>query len=506
LILPFPRPGRVAYRDGVGRLRDVAVRFRAWLGTPLRPAGLGIRPIDVLAAALVIAAVELNNATASGPGQHPLDTIAYAWSAVVGAPILLRRRRPRGVLIACSVLQLLFYSLDRRDISPAPLLCLPLYDAAAAGFIALAVIIPAFYLTFGLVLVGATTHQSLASLATEFLPSIVVLLLAILLGDAVRSRRALAAQAAERLRLADEEREAEAARRVAEERLRIARELHDTVAHSMATIAVQAASALHVLGEGGGAEGEQDGEQAAPGRAGGAGEAGRTRAGVRAALTAIRDTSKDALADIRVTLGGLRADESELEPAETRTAGLARLDALSEAVRAAGAPVTVTIEGEPSALPPAVDHSAYRILQESLTNVLRHAGPDASAQIVLRYDPGALTIEVVDDGTGAADGNGNGSGSGSGSGDDAIPGGHGLTGMTERAAALGGQLSAGPRPAGGFEVIARLPLAPSPAKPGPGSAAPERPPPESPPPASPVPASPVPASPVPASPVSMEAG
>jgi signal transduction histidine kinase len=414
----------------------VAGRVRGWLLVPLRPAALRIRPVDVLATALVVAAVELTNATATGASQHPLDAVTYTWGVVVALPVLLRHRWPRGVLITCSVLLLAFYSLARRDISPVPLLCLPLYDAAAAGFLALAIIIPAVYMTIGLFIVDTSTHQSVLSLTTDFLPSLVVLLLAILLGDAVRSRRGAAAQTAERLRLAAEEREREAARRVAEERLRIARELHDTVAHSMATITVQAASALHVLG---------------------AGEPGGD--GVRDALAAIRDTSKGALADIRITLGELRGGDDELESAETRTAGLARLDALSSAVRAAGAPVTVAIEGEPVPLPPAVDHSAYRILQECLTNVLRHAGPEASAAVVLRYDPGALTIEVTDDGTGAPTAAAAGDGI---CGNGVAPGGHGLTGMTERAEALGGELAAGPLPGGGFRVTARLPV-PAPA-------------------------------------------
>src|SRR6185437_13739012 len=319
------------------------------------------------------------------------------WGAVVALPVLVRHRWPRGVLIACAVLLLLFYSTHRRDISPVPLLCLPLHDAAAAAFLALAIIIPAFYMIVGLFLVGAAQHAGALSLTEEFLPSLVVLLLAILLGDAVRNRRALAAETAERLRLADEEREREGARRVAEERLRIARELHDTVAHSMATIAVQAASALHVLDAP--PAGAADPRAADPRAADpGAADPRAADPGVREALTAIRETSKGALADMRVTLSDLRAEDSDVEQAATRTAGLARLDVLCSAVRAAGAPVTVTVEGEPAALPPEADHGAYRILQESLTNVLRHAGPDASADVVLRYGPTAVTVIVTDDG------------------------------------------------------------------------------------------------------------
>jgi signal transduction histidine kinase len=132
-------------------------------------------------------------------------------------------------------------------------------------------------------------------------------------------------------------------------------------------------------------------------------------------------------------------------------------------VRAAGAPVSVVIEGEPGRLPPDIDHAAYRILQESLTNVLRHAGPDASATVCLGYAPGTLTIRVTDNGTGAsaADGGtfGDSTSRDSTSGGHECGGGHGLTGMSERAAAVGGELSAGPGPGGGFEVIARLPAA-----------------------------------------------
>ena len=402
----------------MGRLRDT----------------LGIRLVDVGAAAAVLAAVEITVATGSGPGAHPLNAAAYLAGGVLVVPVLFRRRWPLQALIACSVLLLLYYVLDRRDISPAPLLCLPLYDAAVAGYLAVAIVIPVFYMSVGLFVVGASTHQSLVSLASEFLPSVVVLALAIALGDTVRSRRALAAETADRLRLAEEEREAEAAARVAQERLRIARELHDTVAHSMATITVQAGSALHLLDEG------------RPG-------------GTRDALVAIRDTSKGALADMRVTLGQLRGGAADVDDAQTRAAGLDRLGSLSDAVRAAGAPVSVTIEGEPVPLPPDVDHTAYRILQESLTNVLRHAGPEASAAVCLRYAPGALTIRVTDDGAGADPAARAGPG-----------GGHGLTGMTERAAAVGGELSAGPRADGGFEVTARLPVAAGPAVAGPAAA------------------------------------
>jgi signal transduction histidine kinase len=420
----------VAYGDRVGRLRDT----------------LGIRLVDVGAFLAVLAAVEITVATGGGPGAHPLNTGAYVAGGVLVLPVLLRHKWPLQVLITCSVLLLFYYWFARRNITPAPLLFLPLYDAAAAGYLVVPIVIPAFYMSVGLFVVDASTHESLVSLASEFLLSIVVLALAVVLGDTVRSRKALATQTADKLRLADEEREAEAAARVAQERLRIARELHDTVAHSMATITVQAGTALHLLDDGRG------------------GDESRGGTGIRDALVAIRDTSKGALTDMRVTLGELRGAGADVDAAETRAAGLDRLDSLSEAVRAAGAPVSVAIEGERVPLPPGVDHAAYRILQESLTNVLRHAGPDACAAVCLRFEPGALAIRVTDNGTGRAGDDGGDDGDGD-DGDGVAASGHGLTGMSERAAAVGGELSAGPRPGGGFEVTARLPVSAAPSAP-----------------------------------------
>jgi signal transduction histidine kinase len=458
----------------VGRLRD----------------RLGIRLVDVGAFAAVLAAVEVLVATGGGPGAHPLNTAAYVAGGILVLPVLLRHKWPLQVLIACAVLLLFYYWFERRNISPAPLLWLPLYDAVVAGYLVVAIVIPAFYMSVGLFVVDASTHESLVSLASEFLLSVVVLALAIVLGDTIRSRKALAAETADRLRLATEEREAEAAARVAQERLRIARELHDTVAHTMATITVQAGSALHLLDEGWAGLGGSPprGQRGRPGPAGTAANGADVGppAGIRDALVAIRDTSKGALTDMRATLGQLRGGGADVDGAETRTAGLDRLESLSEAVRAAGAPVSVAIEGERVPLPPGVDHAAYRILQESLTNVLRHAGPDASAAVCLRYEPGALTIRVTDDGTGADGRAAGGAGDPSGASGPSRAGGagdgsgHGLTGMTERAAAVGGQLSAGPRPGGGYEVTARLPVeaarsGPAPSAPAPSGPAPSGP-------------------------------
>ncbi|GAA4562471.1 sensor histidine kinase [Micromonospora coerulea] len=208
------------------------------------------------------------------------------------------------------------------------------------------------------------------------------------------------------------------ARRLADaERLRVAREVHDVVGHGLAAIHLQAEIALHLLA--------RKPEQA------------------EAALTAISRTSKEALDELRVTLTVVRRDEAADERAPAP--GLAQLPQLRDRLAGAGVPVTVEVTGEPRVLPVAVDLAAYRVVQESLTNVLRHAGP-ATATVRLRYAADELTVEVTDTGRGPASRAGR-------------PGpGYGLAGMRERVGALGGSFTAGVGPGGGFRVSATLPL------------------------------------------------
>jgi signal transduction histidine kinase len=212
--------------------------------------------------------------------------------------------------------------------------------------------------------------------------------------------------------------EEEARRRLAEERLRIARELHDVVSHSIAMISVQASSAVHVM--------DDRPEQA------------------REALLAIKAASRDALRDLRGILGVLHQAEDD-EP-RGPAAGLAEVGALVENVRRAGHEVTLDVDGTGDGLPAAIDLAAYRVIQEALTNVVRHA-PGAAAAVAVRRLPDALEIEVRDEGrtvTAGAEGR--------------QGAGRGLAGMRERVRAAGGSLEAGPRPAGGFAVRATLPL------------------------------------------------
>ena len=421
----------MAYRDAVRSVTPANRPQRRLPAWAVAEGPFGIRLFDVGIVALVIAVTEINVITGSGAGAVPLDLRAYLLGALLAVPILFRHRWPFQVMLACAALIFFYYIFARRNISPAPVFFVPLYDATLAGYLVWAVSIAAAFMLTGLVVVEVSTGQGLATLFQEFLSQIVILALGLTVGEVVRSRRALEAETATRLRLAEEERAAEAGRVVAEERLRIARELHDTVAHSMATITVQASSALHLL------------DSAAPGNR------------LRAALTAIRETSKGALTDMRSVLGQLRRPEpgDRHAPGQAEQTGLARLEALRDAVTAAGAAVTVTVEGDQRPLSADADHSAYRILQESLTNVLRHAGPGTAAHICLRYQPDTLTITVTDDGPV--------NGNGLAGGDGVLPGGggHGIDGMRERAASVGGELTAGPLPDGGFQVKAMLPVA-----------------------------------------------
>jgi signal transduction histidine kinase len=250
---PARGPGRgiplragMTYRDAVRSVPSARAprRLPSWA---LAEGPFGIRLVDLVITHLVILAIEVDVTVGSGPGAVPLTLTAHLLGAALAVPILFRHRYPFQVMLATAVLIFLYYIFARRNISPAPLFAVPFYDAAVAGYLAWAAVIGGSFMVTGLFVVEFSTREGLAQLASDFLPQIAVLALGLALGETVRSRRALATETTTRLRLAEEERAAEAGRLVAEERLRIARELHDTVAHSMATITVQAGSALHLL-------------------------------------------------------------------------------------------------------------------------------------------------------------------------------------------------------------------------------------------------------------------
>jgi signal transduction histidine kinase len=247
-------------------------------------------------------------------------------------------------------------------------------------------------------------------------PALVVA--ALFLGWAVSGRRAYIAEIEDRAARAEASREEELRHSLDAERLRIARELHDVVAHSIATINVQAGVAAHVI--------ERNPEHAAQ------------------ALTTIKASSKDALRELRNIVGILRQPEDNESRAPAP--GLAQLDVLIAAARDAGLPLDVRVTGQRRALPPTIDLAAYRIVQESLTNVLRHAGR-ATASVTIDYDDAQLVLDIADDGRATKRTNGS----------DGHPG-HGIAGMRERASAFGGALDAGPLDSGGFRVHAEIPL------------------------------------------------
>ncbi|CAL9428058.1 sensor histidine kinase [Streptomyces sp. NPDC057838] len=237
-------------------------------------------------------------------------------------------------------------------------------------------------------------------------------------GDAVRSRRAFVQAIRERAERAERTREEEARRRVAEERLRIARDLHDVVAHHIALVNVQAGVAAHVM--------DKRPDQA------------------KEALAHVREASRSALNELRATVGLLRQSGDPEAPTEPAP-GLDRLDELTGTFRSAGLHVEVARADQGTALPAAVGLAAYRIIQEALTNVQKHAGPQAKAEVsVVRVGPN-IEITVLDDGTGEGE-------------TPAAGGGHGLLGMRERVTALRGTLTTGPRYGGGFRVHAILPV------------------------------------------------
>jgi len=339
-------------------------------------------------------------------------------SLALTAPLALRRVRPTLAGLLVAAVGLLQLRLVATPLLADVAVLLVLYALAAygprwasAGGLALAL------LGAGAVALRYFGSEGLGVLAGVALFAAVTSLASWALGSFQRVRRQYVDQLAERARLLEVERDSESRLAVTGERQRIAREMHDVVAHSLSVIIAQA-----------------DGGRYAA--------AADPALGV-SALETISATGRQALTDMRSLLGVLREGPGD---ARTPQPDVARIPELVREVRASGLDVAVEVEGAPRPLPPAVQLAAYRIVQESLTNVLKHAGPAASARVLVRWDTDALRLAVDDDGRGAA----------------ALvapsPGGQGLLGMSERARLHGGSVTAAPRPGGGFRVRATLPV------------------------------------------------
>lgn len=345
--------------------------------------------------------------------SKPSDAVSTVLVLVIAVPYYFRRRAPLLVLAVSTAGLALLVGLDYYEGLIPTFLLVGAYTVGSwcpARRVVLGYI--GFLGALGAVYFSDPPDFSVGVLAsnTAFYTA------AFVIGWSVQSRRARLVALEERAEALERERDEEARRAVADERLRIAQELHDVVAHSMGVIAVQAGVGLHVI----------DADPA---------EAKRS-------LEAISTTSRSTLTEMRRLLGVLR---DEGDAGYLPAPGLADLARLVDDVTEAGVPVDLESHGDHPDVPHGVELTAYRIVQEALTNVLKHAGP-ARARVTVDYELGALRIEVVDDGRGV---NGR------------AGGGHGLLGMRERVAVYGGSLETGLRPSGGFRVAAWLPYDPN---------------------------------------------
>ncbi|MDT9697274.1 sensor histidine kinase [Streptomyces sp. P17] len=369
----------------------------------------------------------------SGVVQQEAERVDYPIAAVPIALLLslviaLRRRMPEKMLVLASALGVAQLVLDVETMPANFAMLVITYTVAATGARW------ASRLALGVGLCAAPLAQlrwpanessALGTVAIVIFTS-VPFALAWVLGDSIRTRRAYFAQLEERASRLEKEREAQAKVAVAAERARIARELHDVVAHNVSVMVVQADGAAYVL-------------DAAPDQA-------------KKALETISSTGRQALAEMRRLLGVLRTGEHQEGGEYLPQPDVEQIDELIQQCRTSGLPVDFKVEGTPRPLPSGVELTAYRIVQEALTNTRKHGGPNAGASVRLVYFDDGLGLLVEDDGKGAPhelyeEGGVDGQG-------------HGLIGMRERVGMVGGTLDAGPRPGGGFRISALLPLKP----------------------------------------------
>jgi signal transduction histidine kinase len=387
----------------------------ARLGSAWR--SLDRRAVDIVLALALLALMvaELAFRPATG-GAAPTRPLAYVWAVAIVMPFLIHRRFPRTALLIATV-AIIGYSVGHFVAFPGYaaftlVFVISFHSGRGTGVLAY------FAMTLAVGEAIGLQPQGIVS-ASTWVTCLLALTVAWLAGDNLRVRQQRWVALEARAQRLEAEREERARQAVAAERLRIARELHDVVAHSMSVIAVQAGVANHVI--------DSRPEQA------------------RAALATVETHSRAALVEMRRLLGVLR---QENEPATLAPApGLADVPQLADHFREAGLAVDVEVTGVRTEVPEGVDLSAFRIVQEGLTNVLRHGGPHAALRIA--YTPVDVQLTIADDGP-------DGRAAPRSKGDQP---GHGLIGMRERVAIFGGSFSARPRPGGGFDLTATLPYA-----------------------------------------------
>jgi signal transduction histidine kinase len=370
---------------------------------------------DVL---IVVGALDaaLEVALRHDPAREPTTTAWFAAPAIalVVLPLLGRRRFPFAAPVAVWVVAAALSFVDGR----LPVFPVSVYVAGMAAAFLLGNLRDAVQARVGLAIVlsGAAiiVYNDPSSAAADFVFIPVLFAILWLAGFALRERAAEAEAAEGRATLAERERETAARLAVAEERARIARELHDIVAHAVSVMVLQVGAVRHKLPE--------------------------SLPEDREALEGVERTGRTALAEMRRLLGAMRRDGDDLELAPQP--GLGGLEALLDEVGRAGLPVRLHIDGEAVPLPRAIDLSAYRIVQEGLTNALKHAHA-SRADVTVRYAADELQVEVRDDGAGGSPSNGLG---------------HGLVGVRERVKIYGGEMTAGTANGGGFVLSTRLPL------------------------------------------------
>jgi signal transduction histidine kinase len=394
------------------RIRDL----RTWLGGhPQVPDGL------VAALLIAVTLVDLSQGvTRSGHTYAPHDALGYAVTLTVIGALTVRQRLPLLVLTVVLCGEVYLSVQDHPPSGDVIAMLVAVYTVAAHLPLALS----ALGGLASLVVAGALAPVDEGTVRVFSLISDLGLFAGVWwLGRSLRLRRSYLAELEERAARLEKARFADARTARVEERSRIARELHDVVAHHVSVMTVQAGAARRIMD--------------------------RNPDGARQAVETIEQVGRTALSEMRRIVGVLRTERDLAEPAAELTPqpGTQDLAGLVEQIRETGLTVHLDIDGEPRDLSTGVDLAVYRLVQEALTNSLKHAGPHANAWVRLRYSDHALTLEITDDGCGSSEAACN----------DPGPG-HGLVGMRERVALYGGELRIGPRAGGGFEVRARFPL------------------------------------------------